>query len=365
MQNKILNILKNFDIIGDIKDVAPYGEGHINRTFKVETTKEIYVLQQINDSIFKNVPALMRNISLVTDFIRGKIMERGGDVKREVLTVIKTIDGKDYYFDGEKYFRMYIFISDAVCYQQVKTAEDFYQVALAFGSFSNLLAEFDASLLYEVIPQFHDTRKRFENFMLSLNVDKFSRADGVKKEIDFVLARKDLVGKIADKIDTGEIPLKVTHNDTKLNNVLIDKLSGKSLCVIDLDTIMPGSILYDFGDSIRFGCNTALEDEKDLTKVNFDVELFEKFVDGYVQTQRESITEIEAQNLALSAIMMTFECGMRFLTDYLDGDIYFKTHREGHNLDRCRTQFKLVSEMELKLNELNTICKKYYEKYCK
>lgn len=357
--------MKNFDIVGDIKEVSPYGEGHINRTCKVETSKEVYILQQINDSIFKNVPALMKNISLVTDFIRGKIIERDGDVKREVLNVIKTTDGKDYYFDGEKYFRVYLFISNAVCYQQVKTKEDFYQVALAFGNFSNLLAEFDASKLYEVIPQFHDTRKRFENFIVSLKADKLSRADGVKEEIEFVLARKDLVGKIADKIDSKEIPLKVTHNDTKLNNVLIDKSSGKSLCVIDLDTIMPGSILYDFGDSIRFGCNTALEDEKDLSKVKFDVELFEIFVDGYVQTQRESITEIEANNLALSAIMMTFECGMRFLTDYLDGDVYFKTHREGHNLDRCRTQFKLVREMELKLDETNAICQKYYEKYCK
>ena len=315
MQNKVKQILKNFDIKGKVKEISPYGEGHINSTFKVVTDAEKYVLQKINNSIFKDVPALMKNITMVTDFIRGKLKEKGGDEKREVLTVIKTKNGENYYFDGDDYYRVYLFIDDAVSYQQVETAEDFYQVALAFGNFSNLLAEFDASLLSETIPFFHDTRKRFETFKASFLADKASRAKDAKEEIDFVLARKNLVGKIADKIDSKEIPLKVTHNDTKLNNVLIDVKSGKPVCVIDLDTIMPGSILYDFGDSIRFGCNTALEDEKDLFKVNFNIDLFEKFTNGYIYSQRETITKTEVDNLALSAIMMTFECGMRFLTD--------------------------------------------------
>lgn len=360
-------VIKNFKINGEVLSVERYGEGHINETYLAvvnDNGVEVnYILQKINKNLFTNVDKLMNNIKLVTEYNRSKIIERGGNPDRESLSLVYTNDNKPYYYDADldAYFRVYIFITDAVAHQKVTNPDQFYQSAVAFGEFANLLAEFDATQLYEVLPNFHNTVVRFENFTKSLNLDKLNRADSVKEEIEFVLSRKNYCNKIVDLLASGEMPTKVTHNDTKLNNVMLDVVTNKPVAVIDLDTIMPGSICYDFGDSIRFGCNTGAEDEKDLSKVNFDIDLFESYVKGYLKALGNTVTVCEKDNLSFGAILMTFECGMRFLTDYLDGDVYFRTHRDGHNLDRARTQFKLVKDMESRLDEMNKIVDKYYK----
>lgn len=358
------NIYKKFNIDGDFISAEPYGEGHINETFllKVKSCgKEIkYIIQRINSELFTDVPKLMNNIKLVTEFIKTKIIERGGNPDRETLNIVNTLDNKTYYFDGENYFRVYVFIEGATSFQTVRNGKDFYFSAVAFGNFANLLAEFDATKLYEPLPNFHNTKKRFNDLLNSIKEDKCGRKKLVENEIKFALERESFTSVIVDKLKSGEIPTKVTHNDTKLNNVMLDDVTGEPVAVIDLDTIMPGSIIYDFGDSIRFGCNHASEDEKDLTKVNFDIELFEEYVKGYMSVLKNSMTKSEAENLSIGAIMMTYECGIRFLADYLDGDVYFKRKKEGQNLDRARTQFKLVSDMEKALPKMNEIVNKYY-----
>jgi len=357
-------ICEQFCVKGAYDSCAPYGEGHINETFLLTTTdgalKRKYILQRINSNLFKDVARLMNNIYLVTEFSRKKIVERGGDPDRESLTVVRTKDGGNYYCDGVNFFRVYLFIDNATAYQVVKKPEHFYQSAVAFGNFANLLAEFDASKLYEPLPDFHNTVKRFENLKKAIAENKSGRLEKVKPEVEFALAHEKIVDKIVNQLKNGTIPCKVTHNDTKLNNVLIDNATDKAVAVIDLDTIMPGTIVYDFGDSIRFGCNPAAEDERDLSKVNFDISLFEQYVKGYMSALRNTMTLAEAKNLALGAIMMTYECGIRFLSDYLDGDVYFRVKREDHNLDRTRTQFKLVSDMEAAFDEMNAIVDKYY-----
>ncbi len=358
-------IIARFDLAGKLVSCERYGEGHINETYLavVENggAEKKYILQKINSNLFKDVDKLMNNIRLVTEFSRKKIAERGGNPDRESLSLVYAKDGAAYVYDEESkgYFRIYKFITDAIAYQIVEKPEDFYQSAVAFGDFANLLAQFDATQLYEVLPDFHNTVKRFKDFENSLKADKFDRAKDVQKEIDFVLKRKNYCSKIVDLLASGEMPTKVTHNDTKLNNVMLDAKTGKYVAVIDLDTIMPGSICYDFGDSIRFGCNTGAEDEPDLTKVNFDINLFEAYTKGYLGALGKSVTKVEKENLAFGAILMTYECGMRFLADYLDGDVYFRTHRAGQNVDRCRTQFKLIEDMEKVFDKMNAIVAKY------
>lgn len=354
-------IVGRFALEGELVSCERYGEGHINETYLAvvnDRGAEVkYILQRINTNLFKEPDKLMNNIRLVTEFSREKIKERGGNPDRESLSLVYAKDGAPYIRDEESggCFRVYKFITDAIAYQTVEKPEHFYQSAVAFGDFANLLAQFDATQLYEVLPGFHDTVKRMGDFERSLAADKFGRAKDVKKEIDFVLARKDYCGKIVSLLASGKMPTKVTHNDTKLNNVMLDAKTGKYVAVIDLDTIMPGSICYDFGDSIRFGCNTGAEDEPDLDKVHFDIGLFETYAKGYLGALGKSVTPAEKENLAFGAILMTYECGMRFLADYLDGDVYFRTHRAGQNVDRCRTQFRLIEEMEKKLSEMNAI----------
>lgn len=344
------NIVSQFDIAGTLISCVRYGEGHINDTFKAtvleDGRKEVhYILQRINHRLFTEVDKLMHNIALVSDFCRRSVLSRGGDPSRECLTLIRTKGGETYYFDGENYFRMYVFIERATSYQTVRDAKDFYESAVAFGNFANLLAEFDASQLYEVLPNFHNTKVRYKKFIAAVDKDICGRAKEVAAEIEWVKAHKDLCGQIVDKIAAGEIPLRVTHNDTKLNNVMLDDETGKGIAVIDLDTVMPGSLCYDFGDSIRFGCNSAAEDEPDLSKVHFRLDLYETYLKGYLSAVGNGITEAEKKALPLGAVLMTYECGMRFLTDYLEGDTYFRTHREKQNLDRAHTQFRLVDEM--------------------
>lgn len=353
-------ILQNFELNGEFISCEPYGNGHINQTFVAvfdEGGKSVrYILQKINAKLFDPVEKLMQNIELVTEFNRKKILERGGNPDRESLTIIRTLDGKTFYkTDNGDYYRVYIFIENTVAYQTVQNPKDFYYSALAFGNFNNLLAEFDASKLYEILPRFHDTKKRYNDFLTALGEDKLGRAKECQKEIEFIKARESYYGKIVDMLASGEMPLKVTHNDTKLNNVLLDDKTGMPVAVIDLDTIMPGSICYDFGDSIRFGCNPCEEDEKDLSKVNFRFDLYKIYLEGFLEALGDRITQVEKDNLAFGSILMTIECGMRFLADYLSGDVYFRTHREGQNLDRARTQLKLVSDMEKILDEMNAL----------
>lgn len=356
-------IYEHFSINGDFVDCVRYGEGHINDTFKLTVNdggKEVrYILQRINNRLFTEVDKLMRNIELVTSFCRKSVEKRGGDPMRECLNVVPTKDGKSYYFDGVNYFRVYVFIENATTYQIVRDPRDFYESAVAFGNFANLLAEFDASQLYEVLPNFHNTKVRFDNFMKAVEADAFGRKAEVEKEIGWVLDHKYLCGEIVDRIESGEIPLRVTHNDTKLNNVMLDDATGKGLAVIDLDTVMPGSLCYDLGDSIRFGCNPAAEDEPDITKVNFRFDLYESYLKGYLSAVRESITEEERKMLPVGAVLMTYECGMRFLTDYLEGDVYFRTHRPKQNLDRAHTQFKLVDDMLSVMDRMSEAVKRY------
>ena len=365
MQYDFYKIISQFNVKGELVSCERYGEGHINETYLAvisEKGKETrYILQKINKSLFKDIDKLMNNIVLVTEFVRKKVALKGGDPDREVLTVVYTKDGKSYYYASEydEYFRMYVFIDHAIAHQHAERAGQFYQSAVGFGEFAMYLADFDASELYEVLPDFHNTQKRYENFTHSVTADKFKRAKTVTEEINFVLSRENYCRRIVDMLNSGAMPLKVTHNDTKLNNVMLDEKTDKAVAVIDLDTVMPGSICYDFGDSIRFGCNPAAEDEKDLTKVVFDIKLFEEYTKGYLTAMAGSITKTEKDNLAFGAILMTYECGMRFLTDYLDGDTYFRTKFEGQNLDRARTQFKLVSDMEKQFEQMKTIVNKY------
>lgn len=357
--------IANFRFEGTLIDERPYGSGHINDTFLL--TFDIsgmgiirVILQRMNTEIFTDPEALMDNVLNVTSYLRKIIIENGGDPDRETLNVIRTVANRPYYIDSAgQYWRCYKFIVGATSYDQVETPEDFYQSAVSFGNFQRLLADYPAETLHETIKSFHDTKVRFAAFKKAVEEDVCGRAASVQKEIDFVLAHEDIANIFSDLLAKGEIPLRVTHNDTKLNNIMIDDKTRKGICVIDLDTVMPGLAMHDFGDSIRFGASTAAEDEQDLSKVSCDMELFDIYARGYIEGCGGKLTEKEIELLPMGAKVMTFECGMRFLTDYLEGDHYFKVHREGHNLDRCHTQFKLVEDMEAKWDIMQDIIKKY------
>lgn len=358
------DILSNFAIDGEFVSCEPYGSGLINRTYVAvynEGGRRVrYIVQRINTNLFKNVDGLMNNIKLVTEFNRAEIMKRGGDPNRESLTLVPTENGGTYFRTEEgDCYRVYVFIENAKGYDVVEKPEHFYESAVAFGKFAMLLDRFDSSKLFEVLPDFHNTVKRFDNFKKSLEADKFNRAKDVKKEIEFALNREKITHTIVDLLASGKMPSRVTHNDTKLNNVLIDTRTDKAVSVIDLDTMMPGSICYDFGDSIRFGCNPCLEDTPETEKVIFNMPLFETYTKGYLSVFGDTITDIERKNLPMGAILMTYECGIRFLTDYLDGDVYFRKTREGQNIDRTRSQFKLVSDMEKRYDEMLSAVEKY------
>lgn len=355
----------NFQLDGVAMKAVRYGSGHINDTFlltlkKKDDTEGHVILQRMNKSIFTNPVELMENILGVTSFLRKKIVENGGDPERETLNVIPAKNGKPYFIDSEgEYWRCYTFIEDATSYDQVERPEDFYQSAVSFGHFQNLLADYPAETLHETIKGFHDTKARFEVFKKAVADDICGRAASVQDEIQFVLEHEDIANVFGDMLEKGELPLRVTHNDTKLNNIMIDNETRKGICVIDLDTVMPGLAMNDFGDSIRFGASTGAEDETDLNKIWCDMELFDSYAKGFIEGCGGKLTTKEIELLPMGAKVMTFECGMRFLTDYLQGDTYFKIHRENHNLDRCRTQFKLVSDMETKWDTMNEIIKKY------
>jgi hypothetical protein len=304
----------------------------------------------------------MENILAVTSYLREGIIKQGGDPDRETLNVIPTLDGTPYYQDSQgEYWRAYKYIVDAISYDQVEKPQDFYESAVAFGRFQYLLADFPAETLYETIPGFHDTKARFQRFKDVVSRDICGRVAKARPEIEFVLAREEVAEVLGDLLAKGELPLRVTHNDTKLNNVMIDNISGKGICVIDLDTVMPGLAINDFGDSIRYGANTGAEDEQDLSKISCDLNLFKLYTKGFIEGCNGRLTSKEIEMLPMGAKVMTFECGMRFLTDYLDGDQYFKVHRDNHNLHRCRTQFKLVADMESKWQEMSLIVEEMYK----
>lgn len=356
--------IESYQFAGELVDVRPYGSGHINDTYlvtlKEDGNEKKVILQRMNKNIFTKPVELMENVLGVTSYLRERIIENGGNPDRETLNVIPTSEGKPYFVDSEgEYWRAYKFITGATSYDAVETPEDFYQSAVSFGNFQRLLAEYPAETLHETIEGFHDTKARFAVFKKAVEEDACGRAASVQKEIDFVLAHEDVANVFGDMLAKGELPLRVTHNDTKLNNIMIDDETRKGICVIDLDTVMPGLAMNDFGDSIRFGASTAAEDEQDLSKVSCDMGLFEIYTKGYIEGCGGRLTEKEIEMLPMGAKVMTFECGMRFLTDYLEGDHYFKIHREGHNLDRCRTQFKLVEDMEAKWDTMQEIVKKY------
>ena len=364
-KGKIDEAIGQFRYEGVLIDERPYGSGHINDTYLL--TFEIaemgtikVILQRMNKNIFTKPIELMENILNVTSYLRKKIIENGGDPDRETLNVIRTVDDMPYFVDSEgEYWRSYKFITDATSYDQVESPEDFYQSAVAFGNFQRLLAEYPAETLHETIEGFHDTKARFQVFKKAVEDDVCGRAASVQKEIQFVLEHEHLANVFADLLEKKEIPLRVTHNDTKLNNIMIDNKTRKGICVIDLDTVMPGLAMNDFGDSIRFGASTATEDEQDLSKVSCDMELFDLYAKGFIEGCGGKLTEKEIDLMPTGAMVMTLECGMRFLTDYLQGDTYFKIHRENHNLDRCRTQFKLVKDMEAKWDTMREIIDKY------
>lgn len=346
------------------KECIVFGSGHINDTYRLtyelEDGTKRFILQKMNKDIFKKPVELMENVRGVTSWLRKKIEEVGGDPERETLNLVPATDGNTYYVDSTgEYWRVYYFIEGAVTYDQVEKEEDFYQSAVAFGHFQRMLADYPADTLHETIPDFHNTVDRFAKFKAALEADVCGRAAGVAEEIQFVLDRESLAHKLCDMQQNGELPLRVTHNDTKLNNIMIDEETRKAICVIDLDTVMPGLAVNDFGDSIRFGASTGAEDEQDLSKIWCDLHLYELYAKGFIEGCAGALTDTEIAALPYGAILMTFECGMRFLTDYLDGDRYFKIHREGHNLDRARTQFKLVKDMEEKLEQMQNIVKKY------
>ncbi|MFY0650590.1 MAG: aminoglycoside phosphotransferase family protein [Cyclobacteriaceae bacterium] len=345
----VTGVLRQFQIEGTVERHYPFGSGHINDTYRVET-KEVnslnYLLQRVNHNIFKNVPKLIENIDRVTSHLRRKLHQvPGADPDREVLTLIPTYQGAKFVQDEEgNYYRLYIFIEDHNAYDIVETVHQAQEAGKMFGRFQNFLSDIPGGPLYETIPDFHNIESRLDKLFEAVKVDKVGRVKKVKELLKFVEERADEMKILLNLYRDGDIPERVTHNDTKFNNVLLDK-QDNGLCVIDLDTIMPGIAHYDFGDSIRTGTNTAAEDEPDLYKVNMNIDLYEGYTRGYLEEMR-SLTDLEIQFLPLGAKLLPYMIGTRFLTDYLDGDNYFKIHREGHNLQRAKAQYKLLSSME-------------------
>ncbi len=360
-RTNLIEIIKAFPEYGKYVGYRPVTDGHINDTYIIKYEAEDgtllrYLLQRINVNVFKRPVELMENVCGVTSFLREKIKAEGGDPTRETLTVYPAKDGKNYFMaeDGGCW-RMYNYVQDTYSINELTSPEDFKSAALSFGNFQNQLADYPIETLHETIPNFHNTPSRFKDFVEALEKNASGRKDAAKPEIDFVLEREKDCSVITDLLNCGDLPLRVTHNDTKLNNVLFDNKTKRGICVVDLDTVMPGSSLYDFGDSIRFGANTAAEDETDLSKVSLSLEYFKAYVEGYLETAGPALTENEIKYLPFAAKLLTLECGIRFLGDFINGDVYFKIDYPEHNLVRARTQFKLVEDIEKKYAEMVAI----------
>ena len=355
---EIREIASNFRFAGAYLGAERCENGHINDTYIVATALpgggvRRYVLQRINHNVFKSPEDVMQNIRRVTQHLRRKVIERGGDPEREIMNLVPTRDESFLYkSESGEYWRSYLYVEGARTYNAVEEPRHFFGAGEAFGRFQSLLSDFPAETLIETIPKFHDTPSRLKDLVSAVERDAANRAKDVKQEIEFALERAGDAPVVVDLLAQGEIPLRVTHNDTKLNNVLIDEVTGQGICVLDLDTVMPGSTLYDFGDAIRFGASTAAEDERDLSKVGIDLDLYRQFTRGYLSTASDFLTERELELLPFSAKLLAYELGMRFLTDHLNGDVYFRIHRPNHNLDRARAQFRLAESIEQHMDEM-------------
>lgn len=365
MKPDLSTIAKNFQFEGEYIDAEPIASGHINdsyatRFYRSDGRVHRYFLQRINQHVFPSPPRVIENIKGITTHLRRKIIAVGGDPDRETLNLIPALDGEYMHrsHDGG-YWRAAIFIEGAQTYDRVQDLEHAYSVAQAFGRFQRLVSDFPAQQLHHTIPDFHYTPKRLSALIHAVQCDVRNRARSVRDEIKFVEDRANETWTLVDLAAEGQLPERVIHNDTKFNNVMIDDETGRGICVIDLDTVMPGLSLYDFGDAVRSGANPAAEDECDLAQVTIDLDIFEHLVAGYLDATHDCLTPPEIDYLPFSAILMTLECGMRFLTDHLNGDLYFRIQRENHNLDRCRTHFKMVREMEARFEEMVRIIERY------
>lgn len=357
-------LLARFGISGEIVEEGAFGSGHINDTIRVvvknESGTKSYILQKLNTSIFPDPDVLMNNAVKVTKYLKKKMEERGEDAARGTVHFYQALDGKYYYMDGKDCWRLEDLIPNTVSHDLATNPEMLEATGYAFGEFLADLDGFPAEELGEVIPNFHNTRVRFQTFEKEVKADKAGRIGTCQKEVAFALQRKELAETLVTQLEKGDIPLRVTHNDTKINNILMDKDTDRPVCIVDLDTIMPGAAAYDFGDSIRFGASNAEEDERDLSKVFMRNDLFEAYTRGYMKAVGSRLSKKEAESLAVGAIVITFETGIRFLGDYLNGDVYFKVARPEHNLDRARTQLALVADMEKKLDWMQETVNKYY-----
>ena len=357
--------LDAFDFGGQVAETERFGSGHINDTFCVHTRPgedpcRRFILQRISRNAFHHPEQVMANIVGVTSYLKKEIAAAGGDPDRETLSLRTARDGAYFHTDPEGgAWRVYPFVEGTMCLQSAETPERFAASARAFGKFQRMLKDYPADTLYETIPRFHDTEDRLAKLKAAVTADPLGRVKEAQAELDFVAAREGDCSVVLQALRQGELPLRVTHNDTKLNNVLLDRETGEAVCIIDLDTVMPGLSINDFGDSIRFGANHCAEDERDLDKVNFDLNLFDAYTQGFLAGAGGALTPAELDYLPWGAKLMTLECGIRFLTDYLEGDRYFRTHRPGQNLDRCRTQFKLVADMEAYWDQMRAVVDRY------
>lgn len=362
------NFCKQFSIPGKIVSFELFGGGNINSTYLLTIddngTERRFISQMVNTNVFKNAEGMMKNISLVTKHVRNKIVEAGRDPKRLVLQFLETSDGVSFFYDDEhKFWRGYEFISNSITYDSTKDPTVLRNTGFAFGQFQIQLADFDASSIIETIPNFHNTRSRYADFKKAVADDIAGRAVSVKDEIEYVLSVEEKACKLVDMLHNGKLPLRVTHNDTKCNNVLFDEDSLDPISVIDLDTVMPGLAAYDFADSVRFAANTAVEDEPDESKVSFDLTLFEAYANGFISQVAKALTEDEITTLADAVFSITAEQCTRFLGDYLNGDTYFRVRRPGHNLDRSHCQIALAKDIESKLDTMREIVARIYEQY--
>jgi aminoglycoside phosphotransferase (APT) family kinase protein len=360
-KHNLRTVASAFELRGDFVAAEPYGSGHINDTYAVTLNQAgaqvRYIFQRINHIVFKQPVALMENIGRVTTHLRRKLEQRGeSQVARRTLTLMPTREGGTWHVDTDgNTWRCYIFIEGAKTYDQIESPPQALAAARAFGEFQKLLADLPAPRLHDTIPGFHDTRGRFDALRRAIAADARNRAAGVKQEILFCLDHEPMVDVLLQARARGELPERVTHNDTKLNNVMLDDETGEGICVIDLDTVMPGLTLYDFGDMCRTACCPTSEDERDLSRVEMRMDMFEALVTGYLQSAGEFLVAAEREQLVFSASLITFEIGLRFLTDHLEGDKYFKIHRESHNLDRARVQFKMVESFERNEAAMNRV----------
>jgi len=351
-EKQLQEISKKFQIYGEILHAETLKIGHINETYTATYdqggTRVRYIHQKINRHVFKNPAGVMKNVMRVTSHLRKKLESRNPrDLTRRSLVVIPTRDGMSYYQNGDcEVWRTFVFVEGVETYEAVQSPAQAFQAGRGFGEFQSLLVDLPGERLIETIPDFHNTRKRFNALQQAVHKDHYNRAKDAKAEIEFALAHEEIVDVILEAMSKGRIPERVTHNDTKFNNVMLDVLTGEAMCIVDLDTVMPGCALYDFGDMVRTTTSPTLEDELDLSKVKMQMPMFKKLAEGYLSTAEQFLTKTEKVHIAFSGKLITFEIGIRFLTDYLSGDTYFRIHRPAHNLDRCRTQFKLVESIE-------------------